>query len=413
MSGDLEKQLRCDGVHVPEEAREEKLWVVWDVDEKTALAPWDTGHMYRAKWSKNSGKNPRAKFKKAQAAADLPIRQIHKTWPFPDEDDLPEQVKPTILLPEKDYYDDTPITFVDYDDVVSDDNTIPKEVWETVKYLGGPTFFSSSGDGLHQWVRGELPSGLGKYIADFDEIGHIEMYDHSRMTGSTWRHVEGTPADELPEAQSAIDDIVEKYATEDHLRRMAEGEIESPHPADTNRTGGSGNARTKKHSGDRSAYYEIDVQDIAETDTYFNRYASNTRGNQLEGPHPQHGPQSGSGHETCTNFGVETSENVWKCWLHDDGGGGLELIAIMETRGVSCGNSGRIHDTPTKLLETCLYARDKYSHRLEDEKPPYKALVGVAEVVGLSFKNEIKRELGKDSYEMARKLYDDLEAGDI
>jgi hypothetical protein len=403
MSTQTRKRLKVDGVHVPDGLKHHDVWVLWDVEEKTALAPWETGHMYRAKWSKSSGVDPRTKFSQADAAASLPPRQIHKTWPFPDEP--PEQVKPTVLLAQEENTATPKLVFIDYDDVL-EDGTVTKEVWGLLKRFGGPTFVSRSETGLHQWVRGSLPDGLGKFVADLDDEGQIEIYDHARMTGSTWRHVRESPTDELPEAQAAIDDTIDEYATDDHLQR-----IKRQRRSSTSETNADGNAGVSDTDGTRSPYYSIEVKDVADAGSDFRRYSSNTRGAQVEGPHPSHGPENSSIDE-CTNFGVETNKNVWKCWLHDDGGGGLHLVAVMEGV-VSCGNSGRIDRDPEKMLKTCLHARDTYCSGLKDEKPPYSALVAVARKVGITMADEATDTLGEDAYKLARRLYNDLSAGDV
>lgn len=47
-------------------------------------------------------------------ASSPQVRQ-GRAWPFPDGDDLPETVKPAVLLPHDP--PDPPIVFVDFDDV--------------------------------------------------------------------------------------------------------------------------------------------------------------------------------------------------------------------------------------------------------------------------------------------------------
>jgi hypothetical protein len=407
-------KIALDGVHVPNALRERQFWVLWDVDEKTALAPWDTGHMYRTKWSKKSEMDPRTDYQTAEAVASLPPERIAESYPFPDT--TPDDVKPTPLLQQATDRTEPFVTFVDYDDVVVD-GAVSGEVWQWVERFGGPTFVSSSGTGLHQWVYGELPDGLGKLDVELDGVGSIEIYDHARMTGSTWRHVSGTPHDELEPAGEVIADVVREYGGDSHLRRMGKARNETPTTQNAERDENPKNRDTPTNE-DRSDYYELDVHALAQDEGDFAAHEKNTRGNQYEGPHPDHGPKKSAVHE-CTNFGVETSDNVWKCWAHDDGGGGLELIAIYDVDGIDCGTTNRLHNRPEKLLEACLYARDEYSaglaalDDLTDSKPPYKALAAVAEMFDLPIENEATGRLGENTYSVARRIFDDLSPEDI
>jgi len=402
------RRITIDTTHTPDALRDRELWVLWDVTDKMALAPWQTGHMYRAGWSKASGKDPRTDYATAKAVADLPPERIHESYPFPDGP--PAKVKATPLLKQAEAREKPHITFVDYDDVVVD-GFVSAEVWGLVEDFAGPVFLSSSGTGLHQWVYGDLPDGLGKFDESLHTEGSIEMYDHARMTGSTWRHVNGTALDELEEATAVIENVVEEYGRESHFRRMGKAaaghEEKFPEAKSVSKP-----PRQNSNSAENSAYYDLDVETVARDDTSFNHHAKNTRGSQLEGPHPEHGPQH-STVEKCTNFGVETSENVWKCWAHDDGGGGLALVAVMQVPGVSCGSSRRVYNDAERLLKACLHARDDYNTLLEDEKPPYKALLAVAEKFDIEIANEATGLLGESAYNVCRRIYDDLAPGDV
>jgi hypothetical protein len=202
--------VETDCGHVPRDLRDLKVWVVWDAREKVALAPWQTGTMYPCEWAVSKNIDPRREFEKARMVAELPVQEIHRTWPFPDGDDLPERVSPAVLLPHES--PDPPISFVDFDDV-RDPHTgaVPVEVVELIDALGGYVELSQSGTGLHAYVRGSLPRGVNTFAAPLKERGTIETYDHSRFTGGTWRHVEGTPLDVVPEAGDVLATLVSQY----------------------------------------------------------------------------------------------------------------------------------------------------------------------------------------------------------
>ncbi|ESS05957.1 MAG: hypothetical protein A07HB70_01500 [uncultured archaeon A07HB70] len=85
----------------------------------------------------------------------------------------------------------------------------------------------------------------------------------------------------------------------------------------------------------------------------------------------------------------------------------LDLKSIAAERGLS----GDVYNDPAKLLEVCLYVRDKYDH-LTDETPAYNALVA-AEHAGLRFKDLEERILGRDSHRLAKSVYGELSPSEL
>jgi len=202
--------LQSDDRHVPAGLRELDVWVVWDGRSKVALAPWQEGTMYPCEWAAAKDIDPRRSFGKARMVAELPVNTIHDAWPFPDEDDLPERVKPAVLLPHDP--PTPPVSFVDLDDVRDPETgAVPKEAATIIEMLGGYAELSASGTGVHVYVRGRLPNGVGAFMASLADRGTIEIYDHSRFTGGTWRHIKDTPVDTVPDAQDVITDLVAQY----------------------------------------------------------------------------------------------------------------------------------------------------------------------------------------------------------
>jgi hypothetical protein len=192
---------------IPTELREFDIWVVWDPREKLALAPWQSGSMYPCRWAADSGLDPRRPYERAKMVSELPVEEIHRSWPFPDESDLPGAVEPAVLLPHDP--PDPPLAFVDLDDV-RNPNTgeVSGEALAIVDELGGFTEVSRSGEGLHTFVRGALPPGRGMVSTPLDESGRLEIYDHSRFVGGTWRHLEGTPTDAVPDSQTVLESLI-------------------------------------------------------------------------------------------------------------------------------------------------------------------------------------------------------------
>ena len=202
--------LDVDRYHIPAALRDLDIWVVWDGRSKVALAPWQADTMYPCEWAASKDVNPRRGFQKAKMVADLPLREIHRAWPFPDGEDLPEAVHPAVLLPHDP--PDPPLSFVDFDDVRDPETgEVSDEVATLVDALDGYTEVSQSGTGLHVYVRGRLPEGVGAFATALSQRGALEIYDHARFTGGTWRHVAGTPLDSVPEATDVLAAIVSRY----------------------------------------------------------------------------------------------------------------------------------------------------------------------------------------------------------
>lgn len=417
------KHVESDGYHIPAPLKEYDVWVVWSPElGKTARAPWQEGHMYPAEWAEDKPVDPRTTFNQASATATLPLNELANRYPFPPDTD-PETVEPTILIPPKGSGND--LLFVDFDDVVNPDGSIPGEVWEIVERLGGYTEISRSGDGLHVWVRGSLPDGYGKVIEPLDTQGQLEMYDRGRMTGCTWRHVEGTPKDAIPERTDVVADLVEQYETKtcpecEEWTRARDLDDESPECPECGATfdTSSGDAKVAANhttagdswNGDDNPYYQLDVTDVADTGA-FGRYRNaveNPAHDDWQGPHPKHGGTSTKDAKS-TNFNVDPSEGVWHCFAHGTGGGALSLIAVLEGI-VSCRNASKVHRDRKTLLKACLAAREKYTTDLDGETPPYAALVAVAELTDLEMADPESGRLGRVAHSYASDIYDAIDS---
>jgi hypothetical protein len=394
--------IEVDGHHVPEPLKEYDVWVVWCPDlGKTARAPWQEGHMYPAEWAASKPVNPRTTYSQASATATLPLDELADRYPFPP-DANPRTVEPTILIPPA--TTDNDLLFADFDDVIVD-GEITEKAWKLLQRLGGYAEVSRSYNdpdkresGAHAWVRGSLPDGYGKFIADLEERGQIELYDRGRMTGCTWQHIEGTPIDTIPEAQGAIDGIVDTYADEEAPPKPDGGTA-----ARANRTTVNSHGPTKDNP-----YFELSIRDVADTGAFsmYRKDADNPAHDDWQGPHPKHGGTSSKDRKS-TNFHVDTADDCWHCFAHDSGGGTLALIAVLEGI-VNCRHADRIHNDREKLLQACLAARDEYAPGLEGETPPYDALIAVAEAMGLDFAEPESDTLGDTSYNVAKRVYRDM-----
>lgn len=196
------------GTHHPADLCDLPIWVVWDGREKLVRAPWETDTMFPCEWAEDKDVNPRATFRRARSITDIPVDAVARTWPFPD--DLPDQLLPAILLPHD--ADDVGVTAVDFDGVRDPDTgRVTGEVASLLDELGGYAETSISGTGVHVYVGGTLPEGIGAFAAPLEEEGSIEMYDHGRLIGGTWKHLAGSPQDRVPEAQDTLTQIVARY----------------------------------------------------------------------------------------------------------------------------------------------------------------------------------------------------------
>lgn len=59
------------------------------------------------------------------------------------------------------------------------------------------------------------------------------------------------------------------------------------------------------------------------------------------------------------------------------------------------------------LLKACLYARDE-TPDVSDEKPPYGALIAIAELVGLEMDDPDEKILGNSTYRVASRVFENL-----
>jgi hypothetical protein len=363
--------------------------------------------MYPAEWAESKPTDPRAGYQKASATASLPPEELDRQYSFPPDTE-PVSAEPTILLPPAETGND--LLFADLDDVIVD-GEITAEAWEIIERLGGYaevsrsfTHSEATESGAHVWVRGQLPDGYGKVIAELNDRGQLELYDRGRMTGCTWQHITGTPPDTIPDAQDEIDGLVEEYARE------------HPTPA----TDGSGATATPSQSPTRTgftakenAYFRLDITDVADTGK-FSRYRTdpgNPAYDDWQGPHPSHGGTKTPDRKS-TNFHVDPSGNCWHCFAHGSGGGALALIAVLENY-TTCRTAQSAYTDRHTLLRTCLTARDAYARELDGETPPYDALIAVAELMDLSFADPDAEILGDISHNVAERVYADMEPSDV
>ncbi|WP_121820582.1 hypothetical protein [Halostella salina] len=413
---DAERVIPADLVEIGQDARN---WFAWDLEEKQPRAPYtNPGYAGAAQWGReNVSWDSRAggTFEDVIDALDGTVNgHINDSWRWgtvEDDDgnehrEDPRPLYPMAIVPHLDFQpDEDPLMLVDLDDVIEpqDDGTalMTREAWDLIQELDAYTEVSTSMTGVHVFVRAELPGFVdGKKVQEdltqslpSGEVGHVEVYGapaNGRVMGTTWMHIDATPRHDVPERQATIDDIVDEHLDDDDTLTPAE----QAQAAFDDRAEGSDIDSSKS----KSAYYSLNPEPIAQTGP-FRAHAVNG-----EGPHPVHGGTS-TPDAKSTNFGVDTNDG-WKCWAHEDGGGALQLIAVIE--GIrSCGNASDVMQDPVDALRVCLAARDKHATALEDEKPPTMALKGVLGVQGVDYKED--GQLSKANYALAIGLFEEME----
>jgi hypothetical protein len=310
------------------------------------------------------------------------------------------------IIPHKDFSPDPGLILIDLDDVIEPHGdgtaTMTREAWDIICRFDAYAEVSSSLTGAHVLVRGCIPSFVDgvTVMEDLEQGGHCEIRGYpgdGRVIGTTWMHIDGRPRHAVPHDQNAIDTLAEDLIPdEDQLS----DEEQAAAVFDAHETGVKDDLSGSSTS--RSAYYDLNPVPIA----HRGLFAAHGRNGQ--GPHPVHGGTS-TPDEKSTNFGVDADDG-WKCWAHDDGGGALQLIAVLE--GIrDCGDASDVMRDPHDALEVCLAARDKYTNgELDGENPPTVALKGVCEVQRLDY--PANGPLDRGTYSIARGLYDHMGAGD-
>jgi hypothetical protein len=119
--------------------------------------------------------------------------------------------------------DDRTILLIDWDDVRDPaTNEIHPLVARALDECDGYAEISQSGEGIHQFVYGEVPGSLRTFIRHIDtepfvgdDIPAIEIYQSGRVCAMTGRHVAGTGAD-VAEGQDMVDRLCWEFGAADN-----------------------------------------------------------------------------------------------------------------------------------------------------------------------------------------------------
>ena len=103
------------------------------------------------------------------------------------------------------------------------------------------------------------------------------------------------------------------------------------------------------------------------------------------GSHPIHGSETGA------NFHVDTEKNVWYCFRHNNGGGPLELLAVLE-KIVDCDDihkglkGDKLRQTITKAQEKALIENFNFTEEKGIEEADIETILQKIEEKGFIFK---------------------------
>lgn len=119
---------------------------------------------------------------------------------------------------------------------------------------------------------------------------------------------------------------------------------------------------------------------------------------------------------TLQDYSILPDEEWCKCGLpkHDDAGENKSDYYDADLQYIATRHDieGDPYEDREALLKTCLWAREEHED-LNGEKPPYAALVAVGEHIGLAFEDHEDHILGESSYNVAKRIYSDLNPSDV
>lgn len=214
----------------PDELQERKWWVNWvlaypfgddgepDTEAKPTkqpVAPYNTGHARPVLWNNAlpDEEHPSTDFSEVVnwdgVSTGMDIDSHERV--------ISDEVGIGIIIPVGGG-EGRPITLLDWDDVRDPETgDIHPVCAEAIERLDGFAEISQSGEGIHQFVFGEIPAGLSKFLRHIDDepfvgddLPMIEMYSSGRLTAMTGRHVAGCGED-VVEGQQLVDDLCWKF----------------------------------------------------------------------------------------------------------------------------------------------------------------------------------------------------------
>lgn len=183
---------------------------------KQPIAPYRNGSARPVRWhfGLDDDAHPSTDFQTVRDWAGL---RLGVDLPAPDRV-ISDAVRVGIIIPPN--QDGRTITLLDWDDVRDPDTgEIHPVAARALAVCDGYAEVSISGTGFHQFVFGEIPGGLKKFIRHIDDepfvgddLPAVEMYQSGRVCAMTGEHVAGSGED-VVEGQDLLDRLCWEYGT--------------------------------------------------------------------------------------------------------------------------------------------------------------------------------------------------------
>jgi len=218
----------------PDALQAREWWVNWvlalpfdddgNIDEdakptKQPVAPYDNGHARPTMWhfGLSDDEHPSTTYDDVDNWEGLRVGVEIESH----ERVLSDELGVGIIIPVED--SDEPVTLLDWDDVRDPESgEIHPVCADALERLDGFAEISQSGEGIHQFVFGEIPGGMSKFLRHIDtepfvgdDLPMLEMYQSGRLTAMTGDHVEGCGRD-VVDGQGMIDDLCWRFGTWDN-----------------------------------------------------------------------------------------------------------------------------------------------------------------------------------------------------
>jgi P4 family phage/plasmid primase-like protien len=219
----------------PDALQAREWWVNWvlalpfddegeiDTDAKPTkqpVAPYDNGHAKPTRWHAglSDDEHPSTAFETVNNWEGLSVNVDIESH----ERVLSDELGVGIIIPVGGG-EGQQVTLLDWDDVRDPETGDVHPVCaDALERCDGFAEISQSGEGIHQFVFGEIPAGMAKFLRHIDDepfvgddLPMIEMYNSGRLTAMTGTHVEGAGED-VVEGQDLIDDLCWRFGTADN-----------------------------------------------------------------------------------------------------------------------------------------------------------------------------------------------------
>lgn len=168
--------------------------VDWDaVPTKQPVAPYDRGHAKPTQWNQamSDEDHPSTSFEEVERWNGMAVGSEVESH----ERVISDEIGIGIIIPVGGGDEGRDVVLIDWDDVRRPETgEVHPVVAEAISQLDGYAEISQSGEGVHQFVFGEIPGGFSKFLRHIDDepfvgddLPMVEMYSSGRLTAMTGR----------------------------------------------------------------------------------------------------------------------------------------------------------------------------------------------------------------------------------